>query len=717
MSAEPAPSASLLTAFQGALAPSPLSWPYRVGLGAVAFAMVLLPTVYVALIAFAGWGIYWHVTHNISILHAETGRASFGLILVYVGPIIAGLILIFFMVKPFFARRAVPPLTIPLEREREPLLFEFVERICGLVGAPPPARIEVNCDVNASASFRRGFGSLFGNDLVLTIGLPLVAGLNMRQFAGVLAHEFGHFAQGAAMRLTYIIRRVNAWFARVVYERDQWDLKLEQTAKSIDLRVGVLLHGARGAVWLTRKILWALMHLGHAISCFMLRQMEFDADSYECKLAGSDTFAETTMRIQTLAVASQHAFGDLSESWRSGRLPDNFAAFVQHKAAAFPTELRGKIQEEFEKRKTRAFDTHPADRDRVKAAQAMKAPGVFRLEDAATNLFADFSKLSQAVTREFYVKQHELTLTEQSLISTEESVKESRENELQQQAMDRYYCGINMAVLPFKLAASQHLPLPDWKASLAELERARQKAGELKDAVQAAVKKHEDAEGRWIKYSNACTLRQADFTFEAKDFGVNSSSVPALEAELEVIVTELRGHEQTIQPFYDATNARLAAALQILNHAEGPCESLAALKTESTALLELLGGLSDVLRSLHQIRRQFPAFDLLLQNRPNHQDFSRVDTVLSKLAKALQTHLDLIHDHLKDIPYPFPHASGRITVSQYAHGPGKYRSEIQAAYTESQCALDRLYSFYYKIAGRLATIAASVEERVTAGIK
>jgi Zn-dependent protease with chaperone function len=36
--------------------------------------------------------------------------------------------------------------------------------------------------------------------LVLVIGLPLAAGMSMRQVAGVLAHEFGHFAQGAGMR-------------------------------------------------------------------------------------------------------------------------------------------------------------------------------------------------------------------------------------------------------------------------------------------------------------------------------------------------------------------------------------------------------------------------------------------------------------------------------------------------------------------------------------
>ena len=37
--------------------------------------------------------------------------------------------------------------------------------------------------------------SLLSNDLVLSIGLPLVAALSLREFACVLAHEFGHCKQ------------------------------------------------------------------------------------------------------------------------------------------------------------------------------------------------------------------------------------------------------------------------------------------------------------------------------------------------------------------------------------------------------------------------------------------------------------------------------------------------------------------------------------------
>ncbi len=277
---------SPLAAFSDGIVPVKTGLLYKAGLTAVAFAMVLLPAIYVGLIVLAAWGVFYHLTNDTWIINNGSGAILFRLI-GYLGPAAAGAILVFFMVKPLFARqqRAVEPLT--LDPMQEPLLFGFVEKICALVRAPMPSRIDVDCQVNASASLRHG---LWSRDLVLTIGMPLASGLDMQQFAGVLAHEFGHFAQGAGMRLTYVIRKINFWFARVVYERDRWDVQLDKAAESAGFRIGIVLHTARGCVWLTRRILWALMHAGHAISCFMLRQMEYDADSYEAKLAGERDF-------------------------------------------------------------------------------------------------------------------------------------------------------------------------------------------------------------------------------------------------------------------------------------------------------------------------------------------------------------------------------------------------------------------------------------------
>src|SRR5207237_10899472 len=132
---------------------------------------------------------------------------------IYCAPLFAGVVLVLFMIKPLFAPRARHAQPLALNPAAEPLLFAFISKVCETIGAPFPNRIDLDCHLNASAAFRRGAVSFLGNDLVLTIGLPLVAALSLREFAGVLAHEFGHFTQGFAMRLSYLIRSINAWFA------------------------------------------------------------------------------------------------------------------------------------------------------------------------------------------------------------------------------------------------------------------------------------------------------------------------------------------------------------------------------------------------------------------------------------------------------------------------------------------------------------------------
>jgi Zn-dependent protease with chaperone function len=131
----------------------------------------------------------------------------------------------------------------------------------------------------------------------------LVAGLTLPQFAGVLAHEFGHFSQGTGMRLGRTIRGVNAWFHRVVYERDGWDEALQRGTQEGGW-TGLAYLGAQLMVGLGRKLLFGLMVVGHAVSCFLSRQMELDADQYGARVAGSSTFADTSLRVRVLNAAA-----------------------------------------------------------------------------------------------------------------------------------------------------------------------------------------------------------------------------------------------------------------------------------------------------------------------------------------------------------------------------------------------------------------------------
>jgi Zn-dependent protease with chaperone function len=412
--------AELVGAFGGPIRRTRPSFFYQIGLVLVSLMMVLLPLIYVAMVAAAGWGLYYFATHFSFILKPMRGGSRIYILqmILYFGALFVGLVLVLFMIKPLFARRPRHAQPLAMNPGVESTLYAFIAKICDLVGAPMPKRIDLDCQLNAAAGFRRGMASLFSNDLVLVIGLPLVANLNVRELAGVIAHEFGHFTQGFGMRLTYVVRSVNGWFARVVYERDAWDVMLAELSEdSEDWRIMLVGGCARLAVGFSRMLLMLLMYLGHGVSCFLLRQMEYDADSYEIKIAGSDAFESTARKMAVLNQIVEISYKQMHNSWQTNRsLPDNIPAHIALQLSKTTPAQRAKIEDAIGLSKTGLFDTHPADGDRIRQARLAAEPGVFHFEAPATVLFSNFDVAAQQVTQVHYTDDLDIDLDASKLV-------------------------------------------------------------------------------------------------------------------------------------------------------------------------------------------------------------------------------------------------------------------------------------------------------------
>jgi len=185
--------------FRGAIEPVPMTLGYRMGLMGVATAMLVLPAIYLLLTVAAAYATYWWATHGWAMM---LDSATYIRAIMYSAPLAVSTILFLFMLKPLFASSPRDRLSLTLSLGDEPLFFAFVHHICDLVGAPRPKFIHVDSQVNAAAGFFRGRHGIARNELTLTVGMPVFAGMSTRQLAGVLAHEFGHFTQGAGMRTT-----------------------------------------------------------------------------------------------------------------------------------------------------------------------------------------------------------------------------------------------------------------------------------------------------------------------------------------------------------------------------------------------------------------------------------------------------------------------------------------------------------------------------------
>lgn len=383
--------------------PVRLSGWYRLGLLGVAATLVLLQLIYVALVVLTGWATYQYlmlIPGIVSVVHV-----NFLTIVLVAAPLVAGVVVTFFLLKPLLAGGGKAPEMMVLDRSEEPELFGYVERLCAMVGAPAPKEIAVDLQVNASARLRRGWWSLVTGDLALTVGLPLVAGLNLPQFSGVLAHEFGHFSQKAGMRLHFLIGSSRMWFARVAYERDEWDERLERWGRESGWRMKAVLGVAAGAVWLSRAVLRGLLWVAGVVSAWFSRQMEYDADRHEAGLVGAEVFQQTTVRLAELGYANHRAWQVVERSWLLRKVPDRFPVLVARLDQGSEAAVRSQLVNEMFAEKTGRWATHPSASDRVANVEGLA--GMLAAEEeppAASVLFRDFEKVCTAATAHHYAQ-------------------------------------------------------------------------------------------------------------------------------------------------------------------------------------------------------------------------------------------------------------------------------------------------------------------------
>ncbi|HHI81117.1 MAG TPA: hypothetical protein ENK02_14215 [Planctomycetes bacterium] len=661
MSEHPGLPQDLLDHFPDRIRVPPVTLGYRIGALLVSVLMVLLPLIYLALIGLLVYGAYWHLTTNIGILAGRPGAR--GRLLAYFGPAIVALVLLAFLVKPLFAKKGRPPRERTLDPGEQPLLFAFVARLCGAIGAREPKEIRLNMDLNASAGFHEG-SSLLGKDKVLRLGLPLVQTTNLQQFTGILAHEFGHFSQGTGMVLGGLIWRINAWFFRVVHEKDSWDEALESWTKVWGW-TGVLGWIAKFFVWLTRRILALLARVGVMASAFLSRRMEYDADRYETALVGSRGFADSMFRVSSLSWLWQRTLGLLGHGWSLGILPDNLPAlFSEVVEREEDQEFREGVEEFLAQEKGSAFATHPLAMQRILAAEKEERPPVFTAQGPASALLQDYESLAREMTQEHFeeVLGGEVTRGKTmpsnafyNLLLEEEKKGECYEKLAGSLAEGRRL----LRVAPKKPEESSYPRLiRDLGARIANLE---DNLGRAED----------DLEWSWNRYVQtqvALEMATCHLKFPTKAFSVPSRD----RAEIQPLLEERRKAFWEAWEKFEACQEPLEERLNLgLGYLETHPQLL---EEEERSILGRVPPLLDALRSLWGDLLDFElkkaSLALLLEDPHDLKDKNGYLEALGQAEKHALHALGVLQQKLEGLPSPFSLCGEDVSVLRYLGLPG-----------------------------------------------
>lgn len=706
-----------------------LSVVYHLAMFPVAAAMLLLPLIYIGLIAAAGYGVYWYALHGLSMFSSVRGAgAAKVLLFVYVLPLIVGVVMIVFMVKPLFARKAEKENTLILTRSEQPIFFEFVDRLARCVGAPSPRQIEVDCAVNAHARFRNGLFSIPTRDLVLRVGLPLVSNLSLRGFTGVLAHELGHFAQRGGMSLTYIIRSINGWFARVVYQRDSLDMQLEDAAhNSESAAIQLIANVARLFVWLSRRVLWVLMIIGHGLASMLLRQMEFDADRYETLIAGSDDFAKTSHALTAINIATRDAYDSVGTAWAEKRLPDNLPKLIAVSHGKISPQGHKKIDEIIAGGKTGWFDTHPADAQRVAAAKSLAAPGLFQVEGPATELFKEYDELAKRVTLAHYFELIGRQVQPQHLTPVEEVITADKQQTDNFTSLHRYTQG---TVHPVALVSPKPIPavprdLDDATSRLLDLRNALlEKAPAARKAMAAlAVADSRAAGAQAVRTLKAAGVSRID----AKSFGLQKADDAELAGAVKQAEQLRAAPDPALREVQSISMERLALALSLESLTTNPSagvvpevdeydivpEADPLSSAELVRVLRLLAASAATIRDVSGEQARLGVVLARIQGTTHDQ--ALIDTILSR-SRKLHASLKTYCERLPTDKYPYKHSDKDATLRSFlapnALVPADYPGEL---YQFAAQVVDNYYTLYGRMLSDLVKRAEEIEAHIGFG--
>jgi len=690
-----------------------VSRQYVIGLALTAAVLLILPLLYLTLLALIAVGLVALVVNSDVLLSTWPRAARYGLIGLAT---FIGMSLILGMTKPFFARTPAARRPRTLSRVAQPFLYEYVDRLCDALCTQRPAEICVTCDLNAFAEFRHAWKGPFSDQpITLRLGLPLVAGLTLKQFTGLLAHELGHFTQRTALWLENMVRHVNHGFAHAAHEPDAID---EWLSKQIAANgpQAVFCSGVKLISRTTRWILVGFSAAAETVSCSMSRQMEFHADCCEARIVGTRTFCETIWQSRQLSVAHQMSFRDIQDFHREGRLPDNVIALSIANLSLITPRVRRQLRHLMLEKQTGQFESHPSDRDRIDAVKAEGANGSFRknmvpADLSASVLFDQFDELSKSVTLQFYHDQWTQPIKPKLLHPVDQLLERQAIEIAAARALKRYFQTEVPRLRPLPIAAQSTEPPDNHDDVIMEVAKCRARMLTELPIYQRLTPRYRMAEETLFETIAAQALLQARLTFEPSDFGLKVATADVVDVKQGRAREGLSNLARKLLPFESEAGNRLSFALQLL-HVPQIVEQIddgEQLHYEVGDLLPAAQYVSRLIGELPTLRIIYYRLMTLWEKLDEKTTQKRTLEVIANQISTLRHRLTTIQTEMGHHLYPFDHAKADTTLREHLLPVIPAELDVGGLVKVTDQLQLRLVSIQLRLFARLAQAAEKIE--------
>lgn len=561
-----------------------------------------------------------------------------------------GIVTWIFSLRPLLPKSRATKVAVQAKPGTQPRLFDLVETLCWHLKMPPPQEIWLDSTVTVRSSLRRGFVGMATGEVVLHIGLPVVAALNARELAGLLARELGYCSGGIGATFGNLVREINAWFYRALLEREPW----ETGATLAREKVGVVKKAFCFVIHTWRfvaKLPFALFAMVARIaSALALMRLSSNANQCGKNLVGPEVYAALQRRLDRLEEAWEASAKEITRGMTLNRLPENLSLLV---ARHFT-----RIQEE------------EGEGESLMNTEGAKGGAIIEYlspSAMAASEIRHFVDLSRQLTYFYYQHDLEIAINEHRLVAEEEVLHQNRQEKASLNAIRRYFAGLAHPERALCGLGGTPTDSPGQEALKAEILRVRKEARHWGSQLKASLQEWNIAWQRRRDLEAAATLSLAGFAVSKLQFGTNDVSARSLRSEaarqrmvMEHMEGALTGHEARLE-------SRFAAALGLLWWAES--EKLSILLRERrhdlggwVAIYEAMAG---ALPAFRELLTTFFAFQTLGAKFAGADDTGAFVAALQSVVPKMVSLVTQITSMMDGAPYPFVKTGPMISLNDH----------------------------------------------------
>ena len=329
-------------------------------------------------------------------------------------------------------------------------------------------------------------------------------------------------------------------------------------------------------------------------------------------------------------------------------------------------------------------------------------------------MFSNFKALAKELTSAYYRAALGEQFSEENLIVTERIVEEQQEQRKNAEVMLRYYQGI------IGLSTPAHLPVKQFaapqSAGLAgeELQKSRELIERSLPVIADSVQARSNSFDRKETAQKAQALMKVGVKkANAEQFGLNNWSEAAAQSGINEAQGVYNAAINELAPYAKAIRTRLLSGLQLLfvPKVEQKIAKAPVLREETQHLLQAHAKLDSVHSTILNLMKEHNVCQLLAENF--EEDESKLSkNIYQQLEQRLQKCFKLmsgLKESLKEHLYPFEHAGEAMTLAGYLSGELLEGGGLGGIMENAGEVLNKYFSVYFRILGRLAAIGEEVE--------